>query len=698
MGDEIAVRREGEVAIIEINNPPVNALSNAVRAGLLQALQAAAEEDDVEAIVIAGAGRTFCAGAEIREFGTPPLAPLLPDLIGAIEAVEKPVVAAIRGVAFGGGFEIALGTHARVAAPDARFALPEVKLGLIPGAGGTQRLPRLIGLVRSVRLILSGDPVDAAEAKTLGIIDAIVEGDLLAGAIAHATAMAAAKQPLRRLSREEGALAADRADPAAFETEAAALLKRARGLDAPTGCLEALRNTLTLPFTEGLKREREIFVRLRDGEQSKAQRHLFFAERAALKVCGIGKELKPRAVKRVAVLGAGTMGGGIAMCFASAGIPVTIVDPNPEALQRGLGIVEGNYRASAKRGSMTNEAVEAALALIAGSSDFASVAAADLVIEAVFEDMALKKRIFADLDRLTKPGTVLATNTSSLDINEIATATNRPGDVLGMHFFSPANVMKLLEVVRAEKTATDALLTAIDVGTKIGKVPVTVGVCYGFVGNRMLHARGRQVEALLVEGASPADIDAAATAFGYAMGPCAVGDLAGLDVGWRIRKESGAKAPVADAICELGRFGQKTGAGYYRYEPGNRTPISDPEIDALIERIAAGKGIVRRSISREEIQERLAFSMVNEAARILDEEIAERSSDIDVIWINGYGYPVAKGGPMFHADRVGLAKVAERLAHYAAITGDERLKPAPLLARLAAEGGSFAGFAGNSGR
>lgn len=697
MGDQVAVRREGSVAIIEIDNPPVNALSNAARAGLLRAVQAAADDASIAAVVIAGAGRTFCAGAEIREFGTPPLEPLLPDLIDAIEAVEKPVVAAIRGVAFGGGFEIALGAHARVAAPDARFALPEVKLGLIPGAGGTQRLPRLIGLVKSARLILSGDPVDAAEAKALGIVDAIVEGDLLAGAVAHATAMAAAKQPLRRLSRSDGMLSVDKADPAAFEAEAAALLKRSRGLEAPAGCIEALRNALTLPFADGLKREREIFVRLRDGEQSKAQRHLFFAERAALKVRGVGKEVKPRAVRRVAVLGAGTMGGGIAMCFASAGIPVTIVDPNPEALQRGLGVVEGNYRASAKRGSMTTGAVEAALALIGGSSDFAAVSEADLVIEAVFEDMALKKRIFADLDRLTKPGTVLATNTSSLDINEIATATTRPGDVLGMHFFSPANVMKLLEVVRAEKTAPDALLTAIDLGAKIGKVPVTVGVCYGFVGNRMLHARGRQVEALLVEGAAPADIDGAATAFGYAMGPCAVGDLAGLDVGWRIRKESGAKAPVADAICELGRFGQKTGAGYYRYEPGNRTPIPDPEIDALIGRIAAEKGITRRAISREEIQERLAYSMVNEAARILDEGIAERSSDIDVIWINGYGYPVAKGGPMFHADRVGLARVAERLAHYAAITGDERLKPAPLLAKLAAEGGSFAAFVRNAG-
>ena len=697
MSGQVAMRREGRVAIIEIDNPPVNALSNDVRANLLRSVQEAVADRDVDAMVIAGAGRTFCAGAEIREFGTPPLSPLLPDLIDAIEAMEKPVVAAVRGVAFGGGFEIALGAHARVAAPDARFALPEVKLGLIPGAGGTQRLPRLIGLVKSARLIASGDSVDAAEAKALGIVDAVIEGDLLAAAVARAINMATTKSPLRRLSREETVLAADRADPAAFEAEAAAILKRARGLDAPAGVVEALRNALTLSFAEGMKREREIFVRLRDGEQSKAQRHLFFAERAALKVKGIGKDVKPRAVRRVAVLGAGTMGGGIAMCFASAGIPVTIVDPNPEALQRGMGVVEGNYRASAKRGSMSSEAVDAALALLKGSSDFNVVAEADLVIEAVFEDMALKKRIFADLDRLTEPGTVLATNTSSLDINEIATATSRPGDVLGMHFFSPANVMKLLEVVRAGKTAPDALATAIDVGAKIGKVPVTVGVCYGFVGNRMLHARGRQVEALLVEGAAPKDIDAAATAFGYAMGPCAVGDLAGLDVGWRIRKESGAKAPVADAICELGRFGQKTGAGYYRYEPGNRTPIPDPEIDALIERIAVEKGIARRPISCEEIQERLAYSMVNEAARILDEGIAERSSDIDVIWINGYGYPVAKGGPMFHADSVGLAKVAERLAHYAAITGDERLRPAPLLAKLAAEGGSFAGFARNAG-
>jgi 3-hydroxyacyl-CoA dehydrogenase len=685
-------RRDGDLAIIEIDNPPVNAMSNAVRVALLGEVRAAAADPAIAAIVITGAGRTFCGGAEIREFNTPAQAPLLPDLINAIEAVEKPVISAIQGGAFGGGFEIALGSHFRVALASAQLVLPEVKLGLIPGAGGTQRLPRLIGLVKAARIITSGEPVTAHEAARLGILDTVFEDALVDSALAFARRVVAEGASLRRLSQTDDALAADKAAPGLFEAEAAALARRARGLDAPVACLEAIRNTLTMPFDQGLAREREIFIRLRDGVQSKAQRHLFFAERAALKVRGIGRDIAPRPITRVAVLGAGTMGGGISMCFASAGIPVVMIDPNAEALERGRGIVEANYRASVKRGSLREADVERALAHFGTSSEFGAVASADLVIEAVFEDMALKKKIFADLGRLTRPGTILATNTSSLDINEIATATSRPGDVLGMHFFSPANVMKLLEVVRARATAPDALLGAIEIGRRIGKVPVTVGVCYGFVGNRMLHARGRQVEALLLEGASPADIDAAATGFGYAMGPCAVGDLAGLDVGWRIRKESGAKAPVADAICEMGRFGQKTGAGYFRYEAGSRAPIPDPAIDVLIARIAAEKGVTRRAVSPREIQERLAFSMVNEAARILEEGIAERAGDIDLIWINGYGWPIGKGGPMFYADQVGLAEVAARLTYFAEQTGDERLRPAPLLARLAAGGGSFAAF------
>lgn len=694
MSTGITTRQDGGIRIIEIDNPPVNAMSNAIRAGLLEAVTAAGKDPAVEAVVLCGKGKVFCGGAEIREFGQPSGEPILPALIDVIEAQPKPVIAALHGVAFGGGFEIALGSHIRVASSDTKLALPEVKLGLIPGAGGTQRLPRLIGAAKAARIIVTGDPIGAAEALALGVLDGVVEGDLIEGAVKAAREAVAAKTPLRRVSRMTGAHDASRADMPAFEAEVAALLKRARGLDAPAACVESIRNAMALPYEEGLKREREIFIRLRDGVQSKAQRHLFFAERAALKVGGVPAGTKARPIRSVAVLGAGTMGGGIAMCFASAGIAVTIVDPNPEALARGMGVCEANYRATAKRGGLDETGLAKVLATLKGSSDFNTVAEVDLVIEAVFEDMALKKKIFADLDRLTRPGTILATNTSTLDVNEIAAATSRPQDVLGMHFFSPANVMKLLEIVRGASTAPDVLVSAIEIGKAIGKVPVTVGVCYGFVGNRMLHARGGQVERLLLEGASPKDIDAAATGFGFLMGPCAVGDLAGLDVGWRIRKEVGRKAIVADAICELGRFGQKTGKGYFLYEAGSRTPVPDPEIDALIDTLAAANGITRRTIDAEEIRERLIYPLVNEGARILEEGIAERSSDIDLIWINGYGFPVGRGGPMFYADTVGLAKVAERLAHYAAITGDEKMKPAPLLERLAQAGKTFAEFRG----
>lgn len=694
MSTGITTRQDGGILIIEIDNPPVNAMSNAIRAGLLEAVTAAGKDPAVEAIVLCGKGKVFCGGAEIREFGQPSGEPILPALIDVVEAQPKPVVAALHGVAFGGGFEIALGSHIRIGSKDIKLALPEVKLGLVPGAGGTQRLPRLIGAAKAAKIIVTGDPIGAAEALALGVLDGIVEGDLIEGAVKAAREAVATKAPLRRVSRMTEALEASRADMPAFEAEVAALLKRGRGLDAPAACVDSLRNAMALPYEEGLKREREIFIRLRDGVQSKAQRHLFFAERAALKVGGVPAGTKARAIRSVAVLGAGTMGGGIAMCFASAGIPVTIVDPNPEALARGMGVVEANYRATARRGGLSEAGLAKVLATLRGSSDFNVVAEVDLVIEAVFEDMALKKKIFADLDRLTRPGTILATNTSTLDVNEIAAATSRPQDVLGMHFFSPANVMKLLEIVRGRESAPDVLASAMEIGKAIGKVPVTVGVCYGFVGNRMLHARGGQVERLLLEGAAPKDIDAAATGFGFLMGPCAVGDLAGLDVGWRIRKEAGRKAIVADAICELGRFGQKTGKGYFLYEAGSRTPVPDLEIDALIEKLAAANGITRRTIDAEEIRERLIYPLVNEGARILEEGIAERSSDIDLIWINGYGFPVGRGGPMFHADTVGLAKVAERLAHYAAITGDEKMKPAPLLVRLAAEEKTFAEFRG----
>ena len=687
---KIITHLDGDVLIVALNNPPVNALSSVVRSQLLDCLIKADRDPAIKAIVLTGHGRTFTGGADITEFGKPPQEPALPDLINTIEALETPVIAAMHGSAYGGGCEIALGAHFRVATSDLKMALPEVKLGLLPGAGGTQRLPRLVAMREALTIIVSGNPISAKKAQEIGLIDAVFEADLIGNAIRFARDRVAENHPLRRVSKLEDTLIAARQAREAFESEAAALLKRSRGLEAPAACVASLRNALDLPFAEGLAAERQFFIQLRDGVQSKAQRHLFFAERAALKVKGVPADTPIRPVSKVVVLGAGTMGGGIAMAFASAGFHVTMVDPDAEALKRGMAIVEANYRATHKRGGISDRALEKALGLLQGASSFDAVSDADLIIEAVFEDLALKQKIFADLDRRAKPGAILASNTSTLDIDTIAAATARPQDVMGMHFFSPANVMRLLENVRGKMTAPDVLATAIEVGKRINKMPVTVGVCYGFVGNRMLHARSGQIESLLLEGAAPKDIDAVATSFGFLMGPCAVGDLAGLDVGWRIRQERGRVAIVADAICTMGRFGQKTGKGYYLYEAGSRTPLPDPAIDALIARLAAEHGIKRRSIDKQEIEERLIYPLINEGARILAEGIAERASDIDLIWINGYGFPVGRGGPMFHAEQVGLATVVERLQHYAKASGDATLQPAPLLVALAREGKSFA--------
>ncbi len=686
---KVTLRLEGRIAIVEINNPPVNALSHAVRSGLQEKVTEASANIDVDAILIACIGRTFAAGADITEFGKPSQEPILTDVINTIEAVEKPVVAAIHGTAFGGGFEIALGCHFRVAVKSAQVGLPEVKLGLIPGAGGTQRLPRLIGPVLALEPIVTGNPIGAAKAEKLGILDEVYDDNLLENALAFTNRILSEKRPILRNSERDDKLEALKKDATELDATASALLRRSRGLHAPATCAESVKNTLSMSFDEGLKKEREFFIQLRDGEQSKAQRHLFFAERAALKIPDMPKETKARDIKRVAVLGAGTMGGGITMSIASAGIPVTMIDLDEKALERGLGIIEKNYQKTAQRGGLTEKQVETALGLIDGSTDFDKVSEADLVIEAVFENLDLKKKIFKDLDEKTKPGTILASNTSYLDIDVIAAETSRPGDVIGMHFFSPANVMKLLEIVRAKETKLDVLKTAIDIGKRAGKVPVTVGVCYGFVGNRMLRSRSLQVEKLLLEGASPAQIDRVSTGFGFAMGPCAVGDLAGLDIGFRARQDSGAKAPVADAICELGRFGQKTGKGYYLYEEGSRSPIPDPEIDALIKNVAKEHGVEQREISDEELHARLVYSLVNEGARVLEEGIAVRSSDIDLIWINGYGWPVGRGGPMFYADTVGAEEIVKQLNFYADATGDENLRPAPLLVKLAGEGKKF---------
>ena len=693
MSEVVKVERHDAVAIVTVNSPPVNALSAAVRKGIADGVKSAQADDSVKAIVIACAGRTFIAGADITEFGKPPQSPSLHEVIEVIENSSKPVVAAIHGTALGGGLELALGCHFRVATKDAKLGLPEVKLGLLPGAGGTQRLPRAVGPEMAVTMIVGGNPISAADALKNGLIEEIIDGEPAVGGEAFARKALAEKRPLRKLRDDDSKLAAAKADKSIFTNAAAAANKRNRGLEAPLAAAEAVSHSLDQPFDQALKSERELFLKLMNGDQSKAQRYAFFSEREAAKVAGVPDGTKPRDVKQVAIIGAGTMGGGIAMSFANAGIPVTLIETGDEQLKRGLGIMQKNYEATAARGGIPADAPAKRMGLIKGVVGLENVKDADLIIEAVFETMAIKKDVFSQLDQHAKPGAVLATNTSYLDINAIAAMTKRPQDVLGMHFFSPANVMKLCEIVRGEKTAPDALMTAVAVAKRIAKVPVVVGVCDGFVGNRMLAARGKQAEKFLFEGALPQQVDAVLTKFGMPMGPFAIGDLAGLDIGWRSRKDRGIKSEIADAICEAGRFGQKTGKGYYKYEAGSRSPLPDPEIEKLIEETTAKLGLKRRAISDDEILERLMYPMINEGARILEEKIAARPSDIDVVWLYGYGWPIYRGGPMFYADQVGLKKIAERLSFYAKQTNDPSLEPTPLLKRLADEGKTFASLA-----
>jgi 3-hydroxyacyl-CoA dehydrogenase len=692
VSEVVKLERHDAIAIVTVNNPPVNALSAAVRRGILESIKSAVADPDVKGIVLTCAGRTFIAGADITEFGKPPQPPGLNEVIAAIETSPKPVVAAIHGTALGGGLEVALGCHFRVATKDARLGLPEVKLGLLPGAGGTQRLPRAVGPEKAVQMIVSGNPIGAEDALKAGLIEEIVEGPA-AGGEAFVRKVIAEKRPLRQLRNDDSKLAAAKADRSIFTNAAAAANKRNRGLEAPLVCAEAVSWSLDLPFDEGLKKEREAFLKLVAGDQSKAQRYAFFAEREAAKVSGVPEGTKPRPVERVAIIGAGTMGGGIAMSFANAGIPVTLIETGDEPLKRGLGVMQKNYEATAARGGIPADAPAKRMGLIKGVVGLENVKDADLIIEAVFETMAVKKEVFTKLDQFAKPGAVLASNTSYLNINEIAAVTKRPQDVLGMHFFSPANVMKLCEIVRGAKTAPDALMTAVTIAKRIAKVPVVVGVCDGFVGNRMLAARSKQSEKFLFEGALPQQVDAVVTKFGLPMGPFAMGDLAGLDIGWRSRKDRGIKSEIADALCEAGRFGQKTGKGYYKYEGGSRAPLPDPEVEKLIDETLAKLGLKRRQISDDEILERMVYPMINEGARILDEGIAARPSDIDVVWLYGYGWPIYRGGPMFYADQVGLKHIADRLSFYAKQTNDPSLEPAPLLKRLAAEGKTFASLA-----
>ncbi len=698
MSDLVAFEKQGSVGVITVNNPPVNALSQGVRQGLLDGIAKGLADTGVNAMVIIGGGRTFIAGADIREFGKPPLPPDLHSVLNAIEGSTKPVVAAIHGTALGGGLEVCLACHYRVAVAAGQVGLPEVKLGLLPGAGGTQRLPRVAGVEAALRMIVSGDPVRAPRAKELGIVDEVVGDDLRAGAVAFAERVVAEKRPLRKISAMDDKLAPARANPALFDTFRKGIEREARGYLAPFKCMEAVQAAVTLPFAEGLKKERALFQECMASPQSKGQIHAFFAEREATKIPDVPPGTPTKKIELAAVIGAGTMGGGIAMNFANAGIPVTLLEVKQDALDRGLKTIRTNYENTAKRGGMKTEDVDKRMALIKPTMDYNDLKDADVIIEAVFETMEVKEGVFKKLDEVAKPGAVLATNTSGLDVNQIASYTKRPGDVIGMHFFSPANVMKLLENVRGKATQKDVIATVMSLSKKIGKIPVLVGVCEGFVGNRMLRQRGIQSSYMMEEGALPQQIDKVIYDFGFPMGPFAMSDLAGNDVGWRIRQGKKEKEQrnvrytgyVADAICELGRFGQKTGAGYFKYNLPDRTPIPDPEVEKIIEETSKKLGITRRAISDQEILERCLYPMVNEGAKILAEGMAQRSLDIDVIWVNGYGWPVYRGGPMWWADNViGLKTVHDALLKYRDASGDPFWEPAPLLKKLVQEDKKF---------
>ena len=681
----------GATAVIQLDNPPMNTLAHALREALMQQLARAAADPAVKAIVLTGAGRAFCAGAEIREFNTPKsvASPNLRELIAAIEALDKPVVAAIHGVAMGGGLELALGCHYRVAAPGAQLALPEVKLGLIPGAGGTQRLPRALGVGRALAMIVSGEPVKSETVAGAGLVDEIVAGELVAGAVGFAERIAA-RRPLRRL-RDLSVTA----DAGAFADARKKAAKEQHGYPAPARAIEAIEGSTTLAFDDGVRNERRIFDELVLTPESKALRHVFFGERAVAKVPDVPEATPTIEVKRVAVVGAGTMGGGIAMAFANAGFPVTVLEMSREALERGLATVRKNYAGAVARGRLAQDEMDARLARIGSTLSYDDIGAADLVIEAVFEDMRVKKEVFAALDRAMKPGAILATNTSTLDVGEIAAATSRPESVIGLHFFSPANVMRLLEIVRAKRTSKPVLATALKLARAIRKLGVVSGVCDGFIGNRMIEQYLRQAGFLLDEGALPQQVDRALQEWGMAMGPFAMSDLAGNDIGWAIRKRRRVERPdftysaIPDRICELGRFGQKTGAGFYRYEPGGRAPIPDAEIETLIVDHSRAIGIERRAIGDAEIVERCIYALVNEGARILEEGIAMRAVDVDMVYVAGYGFPPYRGGPMFYADTVKPARVVAAIERYAKGYRGDSWEVAPLLARLAREGKTF---------
>ena len=688
----------GDVAVVTLDNPPVNGLGYETRAGIVAGLDRALADDAVKAVVITGAGKAFSGGADIREFGSPKslAEPNLLSVIAAIEASPKPTVAAVHSVAMGGGLELALGCNYRVAASGAQIALPEVKIGLIPGAGGTQRLPRVLGVETALNMIVSGEPVKSEVlAKLPGqkLFDKIVEGDVVDAAVAFAREVADAR-PLPVVSQ----LKVSYPSPDAYFQFARNMVAgMSRNFPAPLKCVEAVSASTRMKFEEGMKYERELFMGLLLTPEAKAMRHAFMAERATTKIADVPADTPVRPVAQVAVIGAGTMGGGIAMNFLNAGIPVVMLEMKQEALDKGIGIIRKNYEAQVKKGKLKQDKLDERMALLGTTLKYDDLKNADLVIEAVFEDMGVKEQVFKTLDEVMKPGAILASNTSTLDLNKIAAFTKRPEDVIGMHFFSPANVMKLLEVVRGAKTAKDVLATVMQLGKKIRKTCVVSGVTDGFIGNRMIEQYSRQAGFLLEEGATPQQVDKAMEKFGMAMGPFRMGDLAGNDVGWYIRKRRYVEKPeiryskAADLLCEMGRFGQKTGAGWYDYVPGKRDAIASQAVVDMIEKHRAELGIAPRKIGDDEIVHRLVYALVNEGAKIVDEGIAQRASDIDMVYLTGYGFPMHRGGPMNYADQQGLFNVVQSMKRFAKNPLDDQKfwEPAPLLARLAAEGKSF---------
>src|SRR3954453_5291781 len=660
----ISTRKHGDVLIILSNNPPVNALSTAVRQGLVEGIATAEADDTVKAVVIACEGQTFFAGADITEFGKPPQAPWLPVVADPIENCSKPVIAAIHGTALGGGLEVALGCHYRVADKSAKLGTPEGKFGLLPGAGGAQRLPRVAGVKRALEMCSTGNPISAKQAFDCGLVDRLVEGELIPHAVGYAEEVRQVR-PLPKSSERQDKL--NECDPAVFDEFRKENAKRFRGFVAPEANIKAVKVACEKPYSEGVIEERKLFMELMTGEQSAAQRYFFFAERKAAKIDGLPENSEPRPVRKVGVIGAGTMGGGISMNFLSAGIPVTIVEMGHEALDRGTGLMRKNYEASAAKGKLTGEQVSKAMGLLTPTLDFSALADCDLIIEAVYENMDVKKEVFTRIDRIAGPGAILASNTSYLNLNEIAASVSRPADVVGMHFFSPANIMKLLEVVRGDKTASDVLLTAMQLGKKIKKVAVVAGVCHGFIGNRMLMPRQIEATKLLLEGASPSQVDRVHVEFGMPMGPFQMADLAGVDIGWH--RDPNRIENIRDALCAIDRWGQKKGAGFYDYDE-KRRPAPSPLVQQIIEDFANKQGIERREIADEEIVERTLYTMINEGGKILEEGTAQRASDIDVVWVYGYGWPVYRGGPMYWADHEGLSEIVEGLKRQ-----EERMQP-----------------------